>query len=80
MRKHGLILIGEGETKMTRAENILKEIEEKGLLKAALKGAAYGAGSAIVIHLGKKVLGKKDKLDKKSSQHTASRRRAGYYD
>lgn len=63
---------------MNRAQHILQAMEEKGLLKAAAKGAAVGAGGAILIHLGKKAFGKKDKLDRKSSHHAAARRRAGY--
>ena len=61
---------------MSRAQSILKTIEEKGLLKAIAKGAVIGAGGALVYHVGKKVLGKSDKLEHPS----ARRRRRGDYD
>lgn len=61
--------------KMSRAQNLLKAMEEKGLLKATAKAAAAGAGGAILIHLGKKIFGKKDK---NVTGHAAARRRADY--
>lgn len=65
---------------MTRAESILHKMEEKGLLKAAAKGALVGAGGAILIHLGKKLVGKKSKKELAgtyydNAQHTAAIRR-----
>lgn len=63
---------------MTRAQKLLNSLGEKGLLKDVLKGAAYGAGGAVLLHVGKKFFGGKNKFDKKVSTHSASFRKKGH--